>query len=158
MPVLHDAVEWNLQFAVLVEYLAQLVAGLVALAALPVAHGPEGEHGGLTRELADRGDDTVLSTIAIEEVVVDTLCHLRTEGCCFGSILKKAAAGIVPIESVALYRGKVRNGDVGIMIPYLHLLATLVELGAAALAKAIDSLVGSELEILSYAKLTFIDT
>ena len=44
------------------------------------------------------------------------------------------------------------------MIPYLHLLATLVELGATTLTKAIDSLVGSELEILSYAKLTFVDT
>ena len=158
MPVLHDAVERNLQFTVLVEHLAQLVAGLVALAALPVSHGPEGEHGGLTGELADRGDDSVLCAVAVEEVVVDPLCHLRGEGGGFGRVLKVAASGIVPIEAIALHGGEVGDGDVGIVVPYLHFLATLVELGAAALAKAVDGLVGAEQEVLAYAVLPLVDT
>ena len=123
-----------------------------------MAHGPEGEHGGLTRELADRGDDSVLCAVAVEEVVVDPLCHLRGEGGGFGRILKVAAPGIVPVEAIALHGGEVGDGDVGIVVPYLHFLVALVEFGAAALAKAVDGLVGAELEVLAYAILPLVDT
>ena len=70
LPVLHDAVQGYTQLAVLVEHVAQLVRTLVALAALPVAHGPEGKHGSLAGQVAQGGNHTVHAAVAIQEVVV----------------------------------------------------------------------------------------
>ena len=59
LPVLYDTVERNLEFAVFVEYAAQFVRTLVTFAALPVTHGPEREHGGLSGQVADAGNYAV---------------------------------------------------------------------------------------------------
>ncbi len=70
LPVLHDAVEGYAQLAVAIQHCGQLVAGLVALAALPVAHGPQRKHCGLACELAYAIDDAVLTAVAIHHIVV----------------------------------------------------------------------------------------
>ena len=140
LPVLNDSIEWNLQLAVFVEHRGELVAGLIALAALPMAQSPEREHRCLTRQLTDAGDNTVLRAVAVDEVVVDARSHLAGEssrhlsfGAHFasasssswcghvrllrGKTLKPALTGIVPINAIATRRGEVGDGDVAVVVP-----------------------------------------
>ena len=153
LPVLHDAVEGNLQLAVLVEHGGQLVAGLVALSALPMAHGPEGEHRGLSRQLAYAGDDGVLRAVAVDEVVVDARSHLAGEGRGVGVrlALEATLAGIVPVEAIAARRGEIRDGDVAVVVPQLHVASAPRHGLVAQLAEAVDVLVVLQRPLLADA-------
>ena len=80
LPVLHDGISRNLQFAILIQYASQFVAGLIALTALPEAHRPFREHRSLSGQLADAGDDSILCTILVHKIVVGTGSYFTGEG------------------------------------------------------------------------------
>ena len=80
LPVLHDGISRNLQFAILVQHASQFITGLIALTALPEAHRPFREHGSLSGEFTDAGDDSILRTILIHEIVVGAGSHFTGKG------------------------------------------------------------------------------
>ena len=80
LPVLHDGIGRNLQFAILIQYACQFIACLIALATLPEAHRPFREHRSLSGEFSDAGDDSILCTILVHEIVVGTGSYFTGEG------------------------------------------------------------------------------
>ena len=80
LPVLHDGIGRNLQFAILVQHASQFVAGLIAFTALPEAHRPFREHGSLSGKFTDAGNDSILRTILVHEIVVGTGSYFTGEG------------------------------------------------------------------------------
>ena len=140
---MHDSIERDAQLTILIQHRGQFVARLVAFAALPVAHGPEREHGCLTRQFANASDNAILRTVTIDKVVVDAGCNGRCEGCREGTLLtlKPALAGVVPIKSVAARTGKVGNGNVSVVVPQFHLASTPAHCFVMQLSKTIDVLV-----------------
>ena len=80
LPVLHNGISRNLQFAILVQHARQFIAGLIALAALPEAHRPFREHCSLSGEFTNAGDDSILRTILVHEIVVGTGSYFTGEG------------------------------------------------------------------------------
>ena len=80
LPILHDGISRNLQFAILIQYACQFIAGLIALAALPEAHCPFREHRSLSGEFTDAGDDSILRTILVHEIVVSAGSHFAGKG------------------------------------------------------------------------------
>ena len=116
LPILNDGIRRNLQLTILVQYTSQLIAGLISLTALPEAHRPLRKHGSLTCQLSDAGDNTILRTILVHEVIVGASAYFAREGSEIG-IIEVSLAGIVPIESIAFLAGKVRDGNIGIVVP-----------------------------------------
>ena len=155
LPVLHNTVERQPSAAELVEHRGQLVARFVAFAALPVAHGPEREHRGAARKLSYSRDDAVLRAVAIEEIIVHAGRHLAGEdGAARGRRVGPArASGVVPVEAVALFAGQVGDGDVGVVVPELHVAAAPVHRRVAQLAHSVDCFVGFQRELLAHGVL-----
>ena len=80
LPVLHDGISRNLQFAILIQYASQFIAGLIAFTALPESHRPFREHRSLSGQFSDAGDDSILRTILVHEIVVGAGSHFTGEG------------------------------------------------------------------------------
>ena len=101
LPVLDDAVEGHLQLAILIYNTLRLGSRLITLLRLPVAKGPQWEHGHIAREVAHLGNHTV-GRAAVHEVVVYTLTCLRVEGHAIRIVLKQCWRIVFPIDTPAL--------------------------------------------------------
>ena len=102
LPVHNNAVEGHTRSTILVDHLRQFLLTLVALATLPEAIAPQGEHGHIACQLADEGQVAV-GRAAIHEVVVDAVGHLRVEGkAVLRRVVELCGRVVVPVEGVAL--------------------------------------------------------
>lgn len=64
---------------------------------------------------------------------------------------------IVPVKTIALLTGEIRDGNVSVMIPEFNILAaTLIHINITQLSQTIDCLVISKAEVLLYAVLALI--
>ena len=151
LPVLHDAVQGHSQFAVPVQHLAQFVRTFVAFAALPVAHRPKREHGGLPRQLADAGDDTVLGAVFIYKVIVAHQSGLAVEARFLRGVGEHGGRRVVPIESVAFLRSDVGDAYAGVFVAQHQFLPALVQFPGLLLSEAVNGLVGLQHEPLADA-------
>ena len=75
LPVLHDDIQGNSAPAKLSDDIEALLRGLIALARLPQAKGPERHHRGVAGDLAIAGDDAV-DVRAVAEVIVDAVANV----------------------------------------------------------------------------------
>ena len=149
LPVLYHCVDRNLQFTVFVEHADEFIAGLIAFATLPEAHGPQGRQCSLSREFTYGGDDAVGRAVAIEKVVVDKRSHLTAHRRLRSSVVEQRASGIVPIEPVAFAAEEERNRYICVVVPHLHLLSAVAHERVTKLSESIYGLVAGQSETLS---------
>ena len=158
LPVLHDGIDRDVTAAVFVEHARKLVWRLVALAALPVAIGPQREHRGLSAQQSNLLHHAVLRAVLVEEVVIDALADAAAQGGPASIVAPERLSCIVPIDAVALLAGEVGDVDVRIGVPKAERRAALVHgLPLAALSEAEDGFVGVELPALAHFVLAPID-
>jgi len=94
-PVEDDVVEGDVPLAVLFDHPQQLIAGFVAFAALPIAHGPLGHDLRFPGEGAVAADH-LIHVIPPDKVVIDLVAHLRPEGEGFLFFLRAGTQGFQP--------------------------------------------------------------
>ena len=140
-PVLHDVVYRDVEFAIFPCHVQQFLLRLVAVFALPEAVRPLAEHRGLARQLAVGGDDFVEAG-AVEEIIVDRVGHFRAQVERVGkAIVKPAARRIVPEDSVPVAGKKHGDGDIGVVLGDLYVLAHVVPHARLVLAQAVEAFV-----------------
>ena len=76
-------------------------------------------------------------------------------GCYY--IIEIGFSSIVPVKTIALLTGEIRDGDISIIIPEYDILSsTLVHVNIVQLSQTIDCLVISKTEVLLYAVLALV--
>ena len=133
---------------------------------MPEAHRPFRKHRSLSGQFPDTGDDAILRTILVHEIVVGTGSYFTGEGStgrltvgflgCY-DIIEIGLSGIVPIKTVAFLAGEIRDGDIGIIVPEYDVLATtLIHVNITQLTQTIDGLVIGKTEVLLNAVLALV--
>ena len=141
LPVLDHGIDRDLQFTVFVENTGKLVTCLIALAALPEAHRPQWKHRGLACQRADTGDDSVLSAVLVDEIIVGCGTGLTREGGASFVVVEIALSGVVPIDAISFLACEIRDRGIRVVVPDLHMSSALVHMSIAKLTEAVDSLV-----------------
>ena len=152
LPILDDAVERHLQFAVLVHHALRLSSTFVSLLRLPEAVCPQREHGYVAGEVPHLRHHAIHRT-TIHEIVVDALSCLGGE--CHASlvVIKLCGRVVLPIQPPPFYA--LQHVLEILQIALLHplVLATAVEEPVLYCPEAIDSLTlveGESLPHLAY--------
>ena len=151
LPVLNDAVEGHLQFAVLVHDAFRLLGTLVAFLRLPEAIGPQREHRHVAGEMAHLCYHAV-GTAAIHEVIVNTLTCLRGECHSLSIVLKQRGRIVLPIEAPSL--DALQHALEVLQVRLLHalLLAATVHLAVLDSSQTVDGLILVKCESLADLK------
>ena len=120
----------------------------------------------MSGEFTDAGDDSILCTILVHEIVVGTGSYFTGEGStgrltviflgCY-DIIEIGFSRIVPVKTVAFLAGEIRDGYIGVIVPeYDVLTATLIHVNITQLSQAIDGFVVCKTEVLLNAVLALV--